>query len=133
MKYPGSGGKNSDNVKYMVKKWLKLRKKSHKTTGSLTIRWYVDRKGRLSRQGDDAKGLRKYSSHTKYLIADNQVTFVGSFNIDQQSWYFSRELIIALDNHELSKKWCQKVFRTDFLRGKLYEDTEKLWNEMYGN
>jgi phosphatidylserine/phosphatidylglycerophosphate/cardiolipin synthase-like enzyme len=133
MKYPGSGGKNSDNVEYMVKKWLKLKKKSPKTTGSLTIRWYVDRKGRLSRQGDDAKGIRKYSSHTKFLMADNQVTFVGSFNIDQQSWYFSRELILALDHHELSKLWCQKVFRTDFLRGKLYEDTVKLWIEMFGH
>ena len=59
------------------------------------------------------------------MSADNQVTIVGSANFDEQSFYNSRELNVIFDGHKLTKKWCQNVFKTDFLRAKPFGD--KLW------
>lgn len=74
--------------------------------------------GRLSRNpGGNYRKNRKYSSHTKYLSADNQITFVGSVNLDSQSFYYSKELVVAVDDHEITKNWCRKVFKPDFFKG----------------
>ena len=124
---PGVGGTNLKNVKKILKKMKKFRKKNpRKKVGKFNIRWFVDRKGRLSREfGTDKDKLSKWTSHTKYMSVDNQVTVVGSTNMDNQSFFYSRELNIALDHHEITRKWCNLVFRTDYLRAKPFDPNEK--------
>ncbi|MDC0255432.1 phosphatidylserine/phosphatidylglycerophosphate/cardiolipin synthase family protein [Bacteriovoracales bacterium] len=124
---PGVGGTNLKNVKKILKKIKKFRKKNpRKKVGKFNIRWFVDRKGRLSREyGTDKDKLSKWTSHTKYMSIDNQVTIVGSTNMDNQSYYYSRELNIAIDHYEITRKWCNLVFRTDFLRAKPFDPNEK--------
>ncbi len=64
-------------------------------------------------------------SYDIYMCVDNQITVVGSANMDSQSWYYSRELNIAIDHHEITRKWCNLVFRTDFLRALKFDPNEK--------
>tara|TARA_Y100001954_G_scaffold76554_1_gene84043 strand:- start:4030 stop:5631 length:1602 start_codon:yes stop_codon:yes gene_type:complete len=126
-KMPMAGGTNLKNVKKIKKQIRKYAKKHpNKKVGVFNIRWFVDRKGRVSREsGKDKEKLGKWTSHTKYMSVDNQITVVGSANMDSQSWYYSRELNIAIDHHEISRKWCNLVFRTDFLRALKFDPNEK--------
>ncbi len=124
---PGVGGTNYKNVKKMMKELKKFKRKNpNKKVGKFNMRWFVDRKGRLSRQfGKTKSKLDKWTSHTKYMSVDNQVTVVGSSNMDNQSWYYSRELNIAIDHHEITRKWCNSVFRTDYFRAKPFDPKDK--------
>jgi len=126
-KMPMAGGTNLKNVKKIKKQVRKYAKKNpRKKVGVFNIRWFVDRKGRVSREsGKDKEKLGKWTSHTKYMSVDNQITVVGSANMDSQSWYYSRELNIAIDHHEITRKWCNLVFRTDFLRALKFDPNEK--------
>ena len=112
--------------KDMVKKQAKKKPGKQKRIGNFNLTWFISRGGNISGK---EKGKRyKYSTrfrekfwhqnHTKYLSADNQVTIVGSANIDEQSWFNSREANIVVDNYEISKSWCDKTFKTDFMRGR---------------
>ena len=111
----------------MMKELKKYKRKNpNKKVGKFNMRWFVDRKGRLSRQfGKSKSKLDKWTSHTKYMSVDNQVTVVGSSNMDNQSWYYSRELNIAIDHHEITRKWCNNVFRTDYFRAKPFDPKDK--------
>ncbi|MEE2743112.1 MAG: phosphatidylserine/phosphatidylglycerophosphate/cardiolipin synthase family protein [Bdellovibrionota bacterium] len=126
-KMPMAGGTNLKNVKKILKKVAKFAKKNpKKKVGVFNIRWFIDRKGRVSKEsGTDKLKLAKWTSHTKYMSVDNQITVVGSANMDSQSWYYSRELNIAIDHHEITRKWCNLVFRTDFLRAQKFNPKEK--------
>ena len=126
-KMPLAGGTNLKNVKKILAKRNKFAKKNpKKKVGIFNIRWFVDRKGRISKEeGKDKDKLAKWTSHTKYMSVDNQLTLIGSANMDSQSWYYSRELNIALDHHEITRKWCNLVFRTDFLRALPFDPNEK--------
>ena len=139
------GGTNYDAVKWINKRWKKLKKRRVRTPintlldlwegllknpkgkkiGNFTVTWFVTRGGNLS--GRDVSKRYRFTTrfrekfwnhnHTKYLSADNQVSLVGSANIDEQSWYNSREANIVIDNYKVSKSWCEKAFKTDFLKG----------------
>ena len=111
---PMQGGTNLKVVKKLHKIRDGLFKKNPKSTGNLDIRWYVSRSGEVSYK-------HTHATHTKFLSVDNQVVLVGSANLDTQSWYHSREANILIDDHDVAKKWCQQVFKTDFLRGQRYK------------
>jgi len=112
---PGAGGTNSKNVKIILKKRKKLVQKGEKKTiGKFNLRWFVDRRGRLSEN-------RTYTSHTKYIAADNQIVMVVSANLDSMSLLYAREINILVDSPDIANMWCRQVFRTDFLRGEEYK------------
>jgi phosphatidylserine/phosphatidylglycerophosphate/cardiolipin synthase-like enzyme len=112
---PGAGGTNSKNVKTILNKRKKLmKKKGKRKIGHFNLRWFIDRRGRLSQN-------RTYTSHTKYIAADNQIVMVGSANLDSMSLFYAREINILVDSPDIANIWCRQVFRTDFLRGQNYK------------
>lgn len=73
----------------------------------LKVRWY-------SRDGKKAhKGTAK-NSHAKYMSVDNQIYYIGSANMDNQSWANSREIGLFIDANSEVKKWTQSVFNPIF-------------------
>ncbi len=119
---PGVGGSNVDNAMKIVKAIKKYELVNGKA-GNFNLRWYVDPKGRLSGKNPKVKG--HYSSHTKYYSFDNQITMIGSSNLDRQSFYWSKETNVLIDHHRTTTKWCKSVFRSDFLRGLDYRNYKK--------
>jgi hypothetical protein len=117
----------------MIRKEAKKPKNKRKRIGEFNLTWFVSRGGNIS--GKEKGERYKYSTrfrekfwnhnHTKFLSADNQVTIVGSANIDEQSWYNSRETNIVIDNYKLTKSWCTKAFKTDFMKGRKWG--RKFW------
>ena len=111
--------------KQLLRKEAGKPKFKRKRIGDFNLTWFVTRGGNVS--GKDKGKFYRYSTrirekfynqnHTKYLSADNQVSLVGSANIDEQSWFNSREANIIVDSHEVAKVWCRKTFKTDFMRG----------------
>lgn len=116
-KLPFQGGTNYENA-------TKIYIATKKAKGKFRLNWFVDYRGRLSRTPSD-DNPRSFTSHTKYMGVDNQITMIGSSNFDTQSWYYSREINVLIDDHKTTSKWCKRVFRTDFLRGKPYKLGEK--------
>ena len=125
--------------KEMLKNEAKKAKGQRKRIGDFNLTWFVTRGGNISGK---EKGKRyKYSTrfrekfwnhnHTKFLSADNQVTIVGSANIDEQSWYNSRESNIIIDSYELTRSWCRKTFKIDFMKGRKwgrkFDASEACW------
>lgn len=71
---------------------------------SLSVRWY-------SKNGRKAVyGSLPPNSHAKYILIDNRITYIGSMNMDMQSWVNSRELGLLIDDSTLSKKWKKQAF-----------------------
>ncbi|TDJ09453.1 MAG: hypothetical protein E2O68_00340 [Deltaproteobacteria bacterium] len=116
-KLPFQGGTNYENAS-------KIYKATKGAKGKFRLNWFVDFRGRLSKEPSE-KDPKSYTSHTKYLGVDNQITMIGSSNLDTQSWYYSREVNVLIDDHKTTSKWCRSVFRTDFLRGKPFKLGEK--------
>lgn len=136
------GGTNADAVEWILTQRKELiKKQGEDSVGMFNLRYFVTRGGNLSGK---KTGQRYRSSsiitekfynhnHTKFFSADNQVAIVGSANMDEQSFYNSRELNVVFDGHILAKKWCQDVFKTDFLRAKRYGDKKWLGEKCYRN
>lgn len=110
---PFQGGTNLENA-------TKIYKATRGARGKFRLNWFVDFKGRLSRDFTK-ENPNTYTSHTKYLAVDNQITMIGSTNLDTQSWYYSREVNVLIDDFKTTSKWCKRVFRTDFLRGQPFK------------
>lgn len=66
------------------------------------IRWY----------SDNHSSLR--ANHSKFYSIDNQLTFIGSVNGDNQSLAFSRELLVAIEGREPTKKLMTEVFEASW-------------------
>ncbi len=120
-------GKNSKAVKSLMKERKRIVKDfggDESKVGDLTIKWFVTRGGQISghRKGERVEKRivinEKFwnHNHTKFLVADNQVVIVGSANLDEQSWYNSREVNVIFDSHRAATKLCQKIFKNDFDR-----------------
>jgi phosphatidylserine/phosphatidylglycerophosphate/cardiolipin synthase-like enzyme len=129
------GGTNEQAVKKLME-WREelVKKNGVEKTGQFNLVWFVTRGGAISgkQKGERVESWRiilneKFynHNHTKFLTADNQVTIVGSANFDEQSWYNSRELNIAIDDHKTAAALCKKVFLPDFMRGQGF--ASKLW------
>ena len=135
-------GKNSQAVKSLLKERKKLIKQfggDESKVGDLTVKWFVTRGGQISGHRKGARVEKRIvvnekfwnHNHTKFLVADNQVVIVGSANLDEQSWYNSREVNVILDSHRAASKLCKRVFKNDFDRAMAYGSKkwpgEKCW------
>ncbi|HEY9897811.1 MAG TPA: phosphatidylserine/phosphatidylglycerophosphate/cardiolipin synthase family protein [Pantanalinema sp.] len=61
---------------------------------------------------EDGKNLS--DSHTKYLSVDGQWAYVGSQNMDNQSWSFSREVGVGIDDAAQVARLDRAVFDHDW-------------------
>lgn len=134
-------GKNSRAVKTTLEEikveMAKMNPNPGKTMGSFNVNWFVTRAGFLSgkRPGERYENrivvneIFYNHNHTKFLCADGQVAIIGSANLDEQSWFNSREFNMVVEGPMVVKTWCNKVFKEDYLRGKEYG--EKRWSGEY--
>jgi phosphatidylserine/phosphatidylglycerophosphate/cardiolipin synthase-like enzyme len=78
----GSGIDRSANSDFLTF-WAQLPKKSR---ANLELRWVSE------------DGKTPQADHTKYLSVDGEWAYVGSQNMDNQSWSFSREIGLGIDD-----------------------------------
>ncbi len=78
----GSGIDRSPN-RDLLTFWAQLPKKSQ---ANLELRWSSE------------DGKTPHDDHTKYLSVDGEWAYVGSQNMDNQSWSFSREVGLGIDD-----------------------------------
>lgn len=71
----------------------------------LDFRWHA--------VGSDGPG----AAHVKYATFDRRVVFVGSTNLDRQSFRRAREVNIVIDDEETARRIEQAVFDRDFELG----------------
>ena len=104
---PTRGGANFQNVERMYRSLGWYRDKEY-FCNYLDIRWYSD-------NGiDSSVETGAPNSHAKYLVIDDQVTYIGSANMDMQSWVNSREIGLFIDSSKISKAWKKQAFRPVF-------------------
>jgi phosphatidylserine/phosphatidylglycerophosphate/cardiolipin synthase-like enzyme len=102
---PGRGGPNDATLKKMDEALGAGGRKG------LHVRWF----SRDGRAPVESKGAP--SSHVKYLSVDDQVTMMGSANLDVQSWRNSREVNVVVDGADLAKTYRDAVFAPVWARG----------------
>lgn len=61
-----------------------------------------------------SNGRRREENHTKFLCVDRAWCYVGSQNMDNQSFAYSRELGIGLDDPETAERLAVEVFERDW-------------------
>ena len=124
-------GTNQMAAEWMAKHRKKLVDKfGEDRIGQFNLKWFVNRGGFTSGRkhgGKVKKGTMKQwnHNHTKFMVADNQVAIIGSGNMDSQSWFHSGETNIVVDDHEVARRWCIDVFKTDYLRGQRFGDDRR--------
>ncbi len=108
---PTRGGSNRQSVKRLHHALLKVLKPKE-ICERLQIRWYSD-DGR-----EPTLGSGPPTNHAKMMIVDDRVSFVGSANMDNQSWVNSREIALFIDSSRHAKQWQQDVFYPNFEKAK---------------
>lgn len=61
-----------------------------------------------------SNGQTREENHTKFLCVDRAWVYVGSQNLDNQSFAFSRELGIGIDDAETAEIFAREVFERDW-------------------
>lgn len=70
--------------------------------GNVELRWFAE------------DGKTPGDSHTKYLSVDGQWAYVGSQNMDNQAWAFSREVGIGVDEASQVRRLDAAIFEADW-------------------
>ncbi|HBN09101.1 MAG TPA: hypothetical protein DD435_10790 [Cyanobacteria bacterium UBA8530] len=86
---------NSDLLNF----WAQL---PDKARDNFEMRWF------------SSDGEKLEANHTKYMSIDETWSYVGSQNMDNQSWSFSREVGIGIDDPAQAKKLEEAVFQKDW-------------------
>lgn len=68
--------------------------------------------------------LGSHSSHTKAVLIDENITILGSYNLDMRSTYQDTELMLAVDSPELNAVIQQEASR-DKTYSKIMTDSGK--------
>ncbi|HBP16461.1 MAG TPA: hypothetical protein DEA08_01540 [Planctomycetes bacterium] len=107
MKLPGQGGTSQKNLGRLYEDL----KSDPAALARLDARWY-------SRDG--VQPVEKESTpgalHAKYMTVDDQLAVVGASNLDNQSFYYSRETNVVVDSRETVIGWDAQVFTPNFSR-----------------
>jgi len=105
---PAQGGDNQKNVAQLYDRLTAAGVAN--PCERLAIRWY-------SADGREAVvGNIPLAAHAKFAAFDDQVSIVGSANMDTQSWNNSHELNLAIDDAETTRAWTAKVFDPAYAR-----------------
>ena len=108
---PNQGGGNQANADELYARALQ-RVGEDAACERLQIRWYVDPDlGLVDGNGEGA-------AHLKYTSFDDQLVVVGSTNMDTQSWNFSGEANVAIDDRATTTRYDAEVFTPHFDRAR---------------
>lgn len=104
---PTRGGPNTMSINRLHRA---LRKKMslQNICENLEIKWYA-------LDGLNAiNSTQPPASHAKFMLIDDQISFFGSANMDNQSWVNSREIGLFADKSFIAKKWKNDFFNPTF-------------------
>jgi phosphatidylserine/phosphatidylglycerophosphate/cardiolipin synthase-like enzyme len=110
---PGQGGSNEATVDELYAT-AKQELGSVAACRLLRVRWHALDDGTLVEDAPDRPGGL---AHVKYLSVDDQVVIIGSGNMDTQSWNFSGEVNVAVDDAVVTRAWDGRVFDPHFEHG----------------
>ncbi len=79
--------------------WAQLPEEARR---NVDLRWFAE------------DGKTPADSHTKYLSVDGQWAYVGSQNMDNQAWAFSREVGIGVDDASQVARLDAAIFEADW-------------------
>lgn len=106
---PSRGGENLVTVTKLYRALSDFSARGY-FCNQLQIRWF-------SRDGEDAvKGLGTPKSHAKFMVVDGRVTYIGSANMDNQSWVNSREIGLFIDSRSHARQWLKQFFEPSFAK-----------------
>ena len=64
---------------------------------------YLNQKKRILETGADVYELmNEHAVHTKTILVDDDLSVVGSYNLDMRSTYLDTELMLVIDSEELN-------------------------------
>ncbi len=108
----------STNAPTVFAKWEKYRKKLIRDG----IDVYEFMSSAENRRGRKHDRMRKQSSfsvmHSKTIVFDDKISWIGSFNLDPRSTYYNTENVAIFESAEFATK----------LRNMIIEDTETSWH-----
>ena len=104
---PGQGGGNRENVDRLYAEAMIGFGADH-ACRYLDARWYAVSGGGV------VDGNVAGASHLKYTEVDEQLVIVGSANMDTQSWNYSGESNIAIDDAETARRYSRAIFAPTF-------------------
>ena len=80
--------------------------------------------------GSSATGASRAMLHSKLLVIDNQLTVIGSMNLDMRSQYQNTEIAVLIGSHTLSAKATEVIeagLRDGAWRVQLTDDKRLIW------
>lgn len=75
--------------------------------------------------------MGEHSSHTKALLIDDDMSLVGSYNMDMRSTYQDTELMLAVDSKELNKRMRQEIEENKTYSKTIGANKEYIYGENY--
>lgn len=64
---------------------------------------YLNNKNKILKTGADVYELmNEYAVHTKTVLVDNNISIIGSYNLDMRSTYLDTELMLVVDSEQLN-------------------------------
>lgn len=75
--------------------------------------------------------MGEHSSHTKALLIDDDMSLVGSYNMDMRSTYQDTELMLAVDSKELNKRMRQEIEENKTYSKTIGTNKEYIYGENY--
>lgn len=104
---------SSNNVKIVYSGWDKYRDKLLKT-GIIVYEFKNDSSNKRKN-----KYIASASLHSKAIVIDDNITWIGSFNLDERSALYNTEIVALIYSHELAKEVKEKM--------KEYMNDKKSW------
>lgn len=93
---------------------------------------YLNQKDKIRQTGVTVyEYLGAHSSHTKAVLIDDDMTILGSYNLDMRSTYQDTELMLAVDSPELNALVQQEIARDKTYDRKMTEDGTYEYGENY--
>lgn len=107
--FPTRGGVNKQSI-LRLERALEGHLNLKEFCQRVQIKWYsADGVGAL-------ETTRPPANHAKFMLVDDKISFLGSANMDNQSWINSREIGIFVDQPKLAKTWRKDFFDKVFGR-----------------
>lgn len=104
---------SSNNVKIVYSGWDKYRDKLLKA-GIIVYEFKNDSSNKRKN-----KYIASASLHSKAIVIDDNITWIGSFNLDERSALYNTEIVALIYSHELAKEVKERM--------KEYMNDKKSW------
>ena len=102
----------------LPKDYLFLKSLFDRSTNRAVVRWIErmprDDRQRVSLRWFSEDGKSYADTHAKFVSIDRRWCYVGSQNMDNQSWSFSRELGVGIDSDDITERLMREIFIPDW-------------------